>query len=187
MHFTEDRQLSLYGNKILWRHFPAWFFVSCELGKARRQSGPQCHLMGHLSGDWWNLSCTFLVEVLVFLSFFNFPASQNIFQSNFLAAWHLYGMYSDLQQVPATLRRGWHISAGFATCLDNGILYKNMFSPGSFVCSRLGKQGYFQLKLCKKHCDEKCNLEKNVFTLAALSIRSPLCISFFLSILRLFE
>lgn len=33
--------------------------------------------------------------------------------------------------------------------LDNDILYKNMFSCGSFVCSHLGKQGYFQLRLCK--------------------------------------
>lgn len=33
--------------------------------------------------------------------------------------------------------------------LDNGILYKNLFSCGSFACSRLGKQGYFQPRLCK--------------------------------------
>lgn len=53
MNFTEDRQeLSLQGKKALWRHFPARLFVCCELGKAR----PQCHLMGHLSGGWWNLS-----------------------------------------------------------------------------------------------------------------------------------
>lgn len=43
--------------------------------------------------------------------------------------------------------------------LDNGILYKNMFSCGSFVCSYLGKQFLFSAEVMQKYCDEKCNLE----------------------------
>lgn len=43
--------------------------------------------------------------------------------------------------------------------LDNDILYKNLFSCGSFVCSHLGKQVLFSAEVMQKYCDEKCNLE----------------------------
>lgn len=119
-------------------------------------------LMGPLSGVWWNLSY-FSALPLYKLGFFfccccRFPAFWNVFQSSFLAAWHLCGMRRALQQFPSTFRRGWHVSPLYFKPASD-ILYKKVFSRSSFVWSHLGEQVLLSAEVMQKCCDEKCNLE----------------------------
>lgn len=123
----------------------------------RTLSGLLCQLMDPLSGGWWYLSYFSplpFYKCFIFVYFF-FCFSQHIWKqssSSMTSVWNVW--WSSLQSEKADTSQ-----LDLQLGLNNDILYKNLFSCGSFVCSPLGKQVSFSDGVMRKYCDDKCNLE----------------------------
>lgn len=144
---------------ILWR-----FFFPC-LSITSKKEPAKWEPCQDSSASWWipsleaggisAISPHFLSTSVLFLFIFFFCFSQHIWKqssSSMTSVWNVW--WSSLQSEKADTPQ-----LDLQLGLNNDILYKNLFSCGSFVCSPLGKQVSFSDGVMRKYCDDKCNLE----------------------------